>query len=331
MILHVVGGDDFTPEPARPVEHEEFFISRILDTDVAPVYSFVPQSQTKSELERIASGQVTFELGAQTLSREFSRLHVGSSRDGALFVFELRTADPDTRLYSLIKYDYREAIEQSQENGGNLLRRIVHAFIADKRAIQKSAIVRVSNGVAEPAISTRDRMKQAPAIGGYFENFLDAKRSRSDVQLNEKAVEVLRLTLTSNKSLLPNEDVARAFYHAKGILRDRQEINEDAIVDAILAAAGQPEDEEVLADWHTQTRRKILSAKLDGLVFRPDRQVLKRPSIRKVKTVEGVTLMYPEDGGEIAVARVRTAQGGEVITIKTERITEDILVRENTR
>ena len=118
MILHVVGGDDFTPEPARPVEHEEFFISRILDTDVAPVYSFVPHSQTKSELERIASGQVTFELGAQTLSREFSRLHVGSSRDGALFVFELRTADPATRLYSLIKYDYREAIEQSQENGG---------------------------------------------------------------------------------------------------------------------------------------------------------------------------------------------------------------------
>ena len=174
-------------------------------------------------------------------------------------------------------------------------------------------------------------MKQAPAIGGYFENFLDAKRSRSDVELNEKAVEVLRLTLTSNKSLLPNEDVARAFYHAKGILRDRQEINEDAIVDAILAAAGQPEDEEVLADWHTQTRRKILSAKLDGLVFRPDRQVLKRPSIRKVKTVEGVTLMYPEDGGEIAVTRVRTVQGGEVITIKTERITEDILVRENTR
>lgn len=26
MILHVVGGNDFTPEAVRQVEHEEFFI-----------------------------------------------------------------------------------------------------------------------------------------------------------------------------------------------------------------------------------------------------------------------------------------------------------------
>lgn len=331
MILHVVGGEDFTPEAARVVEHEEFFISRILDTDVAPVYSFVPESQTKAELERIASGQITFEAGAQALSREFSRLHVGSSRDGAFFIFELRTTEPTTRLYSLIKYDYREAIEQSQENGGNLLRRIVHAFIADKKAIQKSAVVRVKNGVAELAISTRDRMKPPPAIGSYFETFLNAKRSLSDVELNEKAVEVLRLTLSSNRSLLPGEDVARAFRHAKGVLRDRQEINEDAIADAILAAAGNPEDEALRSEWHAQTRRKIISAKLDGLVFRPDRQVLKRPSLRKVKTVEGVTLTYPDEVGEITVARERTANGGELITIKTERVTEDILVSETAR
>lgn len=331
MILHVVGGDEFTPEPARPVEHEQFFISRILDTDVAPVYSFDPDSQTKAELERMALEQIAFELGAQNLSREFSRLHVGASRDGALFIFDLKCADNDTRLYSLIKYDYREAIEQSQENGNNLLRRIVHAFIADKKAIQKSAIVRVKNGIAELAVSTRDRMKQAPAIGAYFETFLNVKRSLSDAELNEKAVEVLRITLTSNKSRLPNEDVARAFRHAKGVLRDRQEINEDAIADAILAAAGNPDDEAVRAEWHAQTLRRIRNAKLDGLVFSPDRQILRKPSLRKVKTIEGITLTYPDEIGEIAVSRSKTSSGGELITIKTERVTEDIVVRETSR
>lgn len=37
MILHVVGGEEFIPEAARAVEHEEFFIARICDTDASPV------------------------------------------------------------------------------------------------------------------------------------------------------------------------------------------------------------------------------------------------------------------------------------------------------
>jgi hypothetical protein len=44
MILHVVGEDPFVQEPARPVEHAEFFVGRILSTDVAPVYSFFDTS-----------------------------------------------------------------------------------------------------------------------------------------------------------------------------------------------------------------------------------------------------------------------------------------------
>lgn len=84
MILHVVGGGggggggEFVPEAARAVEHEEFFIARIRDTDVSPVYSFEPASNTKAQIERIATGAVSFEAGAQALSRDFSRLHVGS-------------------------------------------------------------------------------------------------------------------------------------------------------------------------------------------------------------------------------------------------------------
>lgn len=172
MALHVVGGGAFTPEAARVVEHEEFFIARIQDTDLASVYSFDPASQTKVAIERIATGQIGFEEGAQHISREFSRLHGGTKRDGAFFIFELQSEAENTKIYSLIKYDYREAIEQSDADHGPLLRRIVHAFIADKKAIQKSAIVRVINGAAELAISTRDRMKPAPAIGDYFASFL---------------------------------------------------------------------------------------------------------------------------------------------------------------
>jgi hypothetical protein len=330
MILHVVGGEDFTPEPARDVEHESFFISRILDTDVSPVYSFNGSSRTKDILESIFANTATFEIAAQKLSRDFSLLHLGASRDGAFFIFELTTADPQIRLFSLIKYDYREAIEQALENGGNLLRRIVHAFIADKKAIQKSAIIRLRNGIADAEISTRDRMKPAPAIGGYFETFLDVKRALTDAELNQKAVDALRNTITNCKSILPDQDVPRAFRHAKGILRDRREIDEDAIFEAILAAAGSPEAEDIRSELLAKLQREIRTAKLTGLAFKPDPQIWKKPALRRLKTVEGVTLMYPDAIG-LAIARKQTDVGGEVITITTARVTEDVLVRDPAR
>lgn len=331
MILHVVGDEAFAPEPARAVEHEEFFIARIHDTDVSPVYSFKETSNTKTQIERIATSAISFEEGSQVLSREFSRLHVGSSRDGAFFIFELSTHDPETKIYSLIKYDYREAIEQATVDEGGLLRRIVTAFIADKKAIQKSAIVRVIHGSADLAISAQDRMKASPEIGDYFATFLDVSRTLSDEDLNKKTIEVLRTTLTACKELLPHQDVANAFRRAQGILRDRQEINEAAIIDAILAAAGNSEDEETIGTIQSTTLRRIRAAKLEGLEFKPDRQILQRPPLRKIRTTEGVTLTYPDDAEGMTVRRERLTTGAERFTIETARVTEDKIINDPTR
>jgi len=331
MILHVVGEDGFTPEPARQVEHAEFFIERIRNTDVSAVYGFDPASQTKAQIERIATRADAFEPGAQALSREFSRLHVTSSREGAFFIFELSVEDPAVRIYSLIKYDFREAIEQSDTAAGSLLRRIVNAFIADKKAIQKSALVRVENGIAEAAVSARDRVKQAPEIGDYFAAFLHVVRTRDDVELNQKVLDVLRDTLTESKETLPDRNVPRALAQAKEVLRNRQEINEDAIVDAVLAAAGNPEDERSRSKLQTRTRRKIRTAKLDGLTFPPNRQIFRRPALRRLKTTEGVVLYYPDDANGATVRRETRPAGGEKITIETARVTEDEIVRDSAR
>lgn len=330
MILHVVGEGDFVAEHARRVEHEEFFIDRIRDTDVAGVFSFNPASQTKGQLERIAARSDTFEAGTQALSREFARLHLGHVRDGAFFIFELSTRSQGGKIYSLIKYDYSEAIEQADDEQG-LLRRIVHAFIADKKAIQKSALIRVVNNIAEATLSARDRMKRQPDIGDYFAAFLDVTRTRNDQELNQQMVNVIRETLQSCQDVLPDRDVPRAFRRAKDVLRDRQEITEDAIADAILAAAGNPEDENTRADLQARTRRKVRSAKLEGLVFPPDRQVLRRPPLRRLKTTEGITLIYPDEADGAVVRRALRPGGGETITIQTERVTEDRVVADNTR
>jgi hypothetical protein len=331
MIFHLVGEAEFVPQHARAVEHEEFFLDRIRDCDVSPVFAFDPSSQTKAQAERIASGVDTFEIGCQNLAREFSRVHLGRVRDGAFFVFRLSTNDLQSQIITLLKFDYHEALEQSAAEQGGLLRRIVHALIADKKAIQKSAHIRVVNGVAEASLSAFDRMKRQPEIGDYFAAFLHATRNRTDQQLNNDMVNAIRDTLAACRDVLPERDVPRAFRRVKDILRDRQEISDDAIEEAIIAAAGNPDSEDVRAELQQRTRRKLRSSKLEGLVFPPDAQVLKRPPLRKVKTTEGITLTYPEDLEGASLKRMPRPEGGETITIETAMITEDTVVARNTR
>lgn len=333
MILHVVGEAEFALEPARPVEHELFFVERIRNTDVASVYEFKEVSASRETIEQMAGGEISFENGAQALSREFSRLHGSSSSEGAFFIFELRTDDPQARLYSLIKYDYREAIEQDENAAGRpSLRRIIHALIDDKKAIQKSALVRVLDGRAEMGVAVHDRAKPALDIADYFATFLDVERNRSDDDLNRAVVEVLRKTFQESKEILPSNDVARALHEAKGVLRDREEIDEDAVVSAVVAAAGHPDDEETKALLRRRTTRKLRSQKLEGLVFRPDRSVLRKPPLRKLRTTEGVTVTYPDGAEAITVHRQRHAdRQGEVITITTDQVVEDEVVPDRTR
>lgn len=333
MILHVVGEEVFSPEPARQVEYEQFFKERILETDVDAVYDFKEVSHSRDTLEKMASNGVSFEVGAQELSREFSRLHGTTTREGAFFIFELHADDPQVRLYSLIKYDYREAIEQAIDEGGQQrLRRIIHALIDDKRAIQKSALIRVIDGRANSNVAVHDRTKIAPDIADYFATFLDIERSRSNAELNKDVVEVLRKTFHDVKDLLPENNVARAMQEAKAVLRDRQEIDEAAVIDAVFAAAGHPDDEQTRAKLQHRAEQKLRTHKLTGLAFPPDRQVLRKPPLRKLRTTEGVTITYPDDANAVTVRRERRQDGeGEVITVTTDRIVEDTVVPDRAR
>lgn len=331
MILHVVGDQEFSPEPKRTIEHEAFFVDRIKNTDVSPIFKFSADSQTKSRIESISSNALTFEQGAQELARDFSRLHVAASRDGAFFIFELSCNDPNTKIYSFIKYDYSEAIEQSTTEEGNLLRRIVTAFIADKKAIQKATLIRTVNGIAQEEVSALDRAKQAPDIVDYFAKFLGVERNRDNQELNRGTVEVVRHVIVSEKDNFLNFDAASAVRKAQSYLRDCQIINNQTISDSIMLALGNPDNEDDRTRVNKKIERRIASSKLSGLSFTPDRNILRVPLTRKVKTIEGVIISYPNDEGGALVSRIPRKEGGETITITTSKITEDSVVRNNSR
>lgn len=268
MSLHVVGTDDFVEQPKRDnIEHEEFFIERIRGNDMDSVYSFEEHSAVRDVIARIAAGD-DFEKGAQDLARDFSRLHVGTSKEGAFFVFDLDT-DDDSRIFCLIKYDYHEAIEQRQEGGKSVLRQIIHAFVKEKRAVQKCCLVRVKGGKVELAVSARDRVKPSPELSDYFYKYLGVQRTRDDAELTRAVVDVVRNALTECKEYLPNQQVGPALQRAKSALRLRQEVTAAAISEIVIGVSDRSEDEKaVLAMQHSVTKQ-LAKARLEGVHFKP--------------------------------------------------------------
>jgi hypothetical protein len=326
MSLHVVGNDGFESAGFNEVEHESFFVDRINETNISAVFEFNAESLTKQNIEKIARSEISFESGAVALAREFARMHGGSTRDGAFFVFELHTDNRSIRLYSLIKYDYRHAVARARQDEQGMLRLIVDAFIADRKAIQKSALIRVRSGSAEIHVSASDRARSQPDIGDYFAKYLDVTRALGNEELNERLIAVLTRTFKDCRSHLPAGGVPEALRRAKSILRDRQEISEDAIHDAVIAAAGNPGEEDVRSSLRNRASQRIRAEKLVGLAFPPDRHLLRKPPMRRVKTTEGVVLLYPDEDGGATVRRQSLEGGGEVITIRTDRVEEDVIV-----
>jgi hypothetical protein len=322
MILHVVGDPDaeFNEQPEfDEVEHGDFFLARLQDVDVAPVHDFAEASETKILIEGMANGETSFEKGAQRLSRLFAKQHRGNSSDGAFFMFELVGDDDDDLVYAMAKYDYSQAIERFDNEGKSGLRQIVQAFIADRKAIQKSCFIRVIGGKAQLAVSARDRTKQAPDLTEYFANFLDVSRSRSDNELTKAVNEAVLKALKDSADILPDGSVSAAYKIAREALRQRDSIDNEAVVEAVVLSAGSPEDENVRARLDKNVRRALKSRKLDGVSFRPDRAVLNVSKRQKVQTAEGVNLDYPGSLENNGVTREVLPGGGTRFVIETAK------------
>lgn len=332
MSLHIVSNEDFEPEPELPIEHDDFLLERIRDIASASVYRFDEISNTRDVIEAIAARSVGFEEGAQKLAREFCRFHRGTTRDGAFFVFELGVDDENVRLYALMKYDYGQALELVKREGGAGLRRIVEAFVGDKAAIQKSALVRVIGGVAEAPVSTRDRMgRPTPELTDYFAQYLQVVRDRSDGELTTAVKEVVRTSLEDNREFLPAGGVAPAVSRALEVLRNTDTVNEEVINQAVWVGAGQPADDEVKEHLKKSVGRLVKRKRLAGVSFPPDGSQLGRPVTRRIRTEEGVTIEYNTGLEGEAVRKVDTPDGTTQFIVTTRKFTDAVLSEKSGR
>lgn len=318
-ILHVVGHDhDFEPqEELEGQGHHAFFLARVRDAATVPLHTFAKLSPTKQLLQQIAAGDMDFQAGGQELARRFIGAHRGNSSAGAFFFLDL-TANERTSFFCLLKYDYQPAVELSEDDGKPTLREIVQAFIREKRALQKCCIVRVSDGVVQEEVSAIDRMGKAPDLVDYFQSYLDVHRHRDEAELSGRLNEAIRQALQSCKDVVPSLAIGTAIKEAKANLAAREQVDGDAIKEAVRIGAGAPADEETIKAVDNRTDRALRRCKLEGATFKPSQDFFRRRVTRTVETAEGVALKYPIDLEGTKVRREQLPEGGWRIVVETE-------------
>jgi hypothetical protein len=322
MNFQIVGEDAFEARPAmRGVEHADFFLGRILDIDVGAAFEFQERSNSRAQLQRIARGTLGFAPGATALAADFHDRHVGQSKPGAFFVFDLECGVEGTRFYALLKYDYSEVLTLRRANAAEQLRRVVHAFVKDKRALQKSALVRVVRGDVEGVLSCRDRAEKAPDITDFFAGFLGVFRNRDDVELNRDAVSAVGdIAKQAPKGTWPDGE-AQAIRVMRQALRDSVEISEEAAFQAVFIAAGRPQDVAQVEGLRQLSDRAWRRRRLLGLAFRPDPGVIRVVQRRRIKTVDRIQVIFPDELSGVKVMLAANPEGdGAVITIRTDGI-----------
>lgn len=332
-VLHVIGHDK--PVTFQPLiegdAHVGFFLARITDVASSSVHKFAEQSQTKAQIEAISREEVTFEDGARELARRFSDRHGGSSSDGAFFVIEL-ACEVGAQFYCLIKYDYRPVVELTHQEERAYLREIVQAFVREKRAIQKCCIVRVIGGIASAEVSAVDRIGKAPDLTDYFATYLDVARHRNQSELSERLDDALRSSIKAAGKITPIQSAAASYFAAKRSLEGREVVNDESVVEAVLLAVGNPQEEVVRVALEKKTMGALRAVKLDGVSFRPHERFFAARGRRKVKTAESVIINYPSDLEGSRVFKEPRPEGGWTYRILTESDpVEDEPVRDNAR
>lgn len=331
MIIHVVGrpGEPFNPQPEVNVQEELFFRGRILAEASDPVHEFEANSFVKPIIEKMAKDEITFERGAQDLARLFAHDHVKQATSGAFFVFELDIGN-ESRVYALIKYDYREVVELSQADGKSILRAIVQAFVKEKRAVQKICLIRTLGGVIDNKVSASDRMHEAPDLGDYFSKYLGVFRARSDGELSSRLNEAMRQRLQQVRDLLPPGGVPNALKRMKQALQSKRPVTNDDVVDAALHATDRPEDEKIRSKIERKIRVSLRRYGLSDVSFSPDPAIFKMRPREYVRTAEEVRIEYPAE--ELGQAIKREERDGKIIfTVTTKEIVDDGTVANRSR
>jgi hypothetical protein len=321
MVFHVVGPEDgelVLLEEIDPGPFSDFFLDRLRSSNNGIMFDFIPGSPVLAAFLQVENDQGLFVGESKKLATLFKTQHGHNTSKGVLLMFLLNAAGE--RFYALIKYDHQTVLSYRIEDRPNghyaLLQQLQETFVKSPEALQKSAIVRLGEGVGE--LCVRDRVSPKE-VTQYFKAFLGAQRRYTSGKLTEKIAEITnRVAKEHSAELSPDtrKNLRHRLYETLQTQAGFDPENSETFLTSVFGPL--PENSRIKQAFD----RKLRSFHIEGEAFEFDRDAVKRPSKRRIVTTEGIQIIWDREY-EDNVTVEPLAGGREKITITTGGVEEN--------
>lgn len=323
FIFHIIIIDDEEPTHLDIVELTEsqklFFKERIAEVAEGTQYTFVDKAHNtlaKNSLDLYM--EENFIDTSKTICNDFKSHHGRNMTDGAFIIstFKMVGANDTTiKLIALLKMDQKKVLEYQLENTGEgrkaKMREIADSFIESKDAVQKVAIIDISEIFAWDVLA-KER-KKTEGIAEYFKDFLNAQMRDTASILTRKAVAEVskwsKLNVSEIKEIKEFKDKTSdyaSYFKSRAVAFMRAtegiEFSTDNFISHIFSLHEISDESKVKVNNLSIGIKEHLALKgIDGQGFYPKpNSITKSVERTKKRTEEGVTIEWlgnPEDKG----------------------------------
>lgn len=291
--------------------HASFFLGRVRSVNAGNRYEFLPDAPVRAQLARMARDSSNFQEESEKLATAFNEAHGGSASVGAFLIFVLRSKTG--RAFALLKFEDEKVLSYHYETARGVRAKpkptfgeVERTFVQNRNALQKAALIRLSRDGDQICVVDRQN-PQRPAA--YFEQFLLARRQRTEVELTKALIDLTRNIALKHKDALPREtlrNLSQRLFDASQAEGAVDGENSSAWLQSILGPL--PADSPMIRELDAALKREGMA----GESFVLQRNAVPRPKNRRVETASGVKLTFPASLQE-SIVSVNPARGEIII------------------
>lgn len=322
LIFHIIITGDALPTFLDEIEitneQKLFFKERLSDAAQGRQYVFTNNEPHVKKLcsEILSANDKRFIEISKELTAEFHSTHSGNTNNGVFIVANASTNG--RKLLFLMKLDHKKVYEYKLKGAKALLAEVKNTFIEDKSAIQKVALIDISDKAVWDVL-VMDRSKPG-SITSFFAKFLSVIPRETESDLTKKLQNIARKWASDNAEIIdPNQEPSVYKNRARDYLMNVDLFDTDAYIAAVVI-----DDDDNRRDLLKKSLRQRLEEDgLAGQEFKPKKEALTPREQRNIRqTAEGVKVEWTGDVTEnnIQINKVPDQNGEQTIIIRTSQI-----------
>ena len=324
FIFHIIIQQDFHPVYLEEVILSEgqidFFKNRFKEISEGTQYFF--PDKDKSELYQqcwaiIDDPEKNFIELSKKITYSFKQFHNKNTNDG-VFITALVSVKDSRKLIFLLKLDHKKVYQYKINRNKALLEEIQNTFVEDKKAIQKAAIIDITDHYKWDVLA-KDRTAASLETGirDYFAKFLTVVELETPSKLTENAVKFAnRWAIANMEELDPSQDISSYKSRAISYLMNANKfVTKDFINTVIL-----DKDSERRERLSKSLKSYLDENGMSGQSFVPQKGSLSKIKKKNVRqTAEGIRIEWEGDAIEsnLIIPHEKDEEGYYNIVIRT--------------